>query len=448
MLRIYKVVVVFSVLLSSLIASFNLVADENKTYQSVVTELADLIKANKAEEAYAFAKQHNEFVGERDFDFLTGLAALKTQKPHEAVFALERAVNSQPSFLEARIQLIQAYYFASNFPAALNQISIAKVLSNDSPKQSQQLTRLTKIESLINNKIERQSSTLNQSLSVLAGFDSNINAGTAEDAIFLPTLNADVPLSQASKETSGHYIQLGYRGAYNKKLSQRETLKVNWNLADIHYGDKSEYNRTVLGASGNYQYRLGKNDYKASLSVSPLLLAGSLYRTASQLRLGVSHAIDKGLYLDGSAWLGKVNNVVADSLDMSSSGYSVGVRFQSNSIIHQSNLSIISEDADNEFASHNAKDSVDLNYQLGFIISNEQQFSLLVGIQDSTYNAEHPLFLMTREETQRYLSNNYRYKYSEDLAIDAKVSLQDKSSNLTLYEYDRLDASVSLVYQF
>ena len=255
-------------------------------------------------------------------------------------------------------------------------------------------------------------------------------------------------MSQASKETSGHYIQLGYRGAYNKKLSQRETLKVNWNVVDIHYGDKSEYNRTVFGASGNYQYRLGNNDYKASLSVSPLLLAGSLYRTASQLRLGVSHAIDKGLYLDGSAWLGKVNNVVADSLDMSSSGYSVGVRFQSNSIIHQSNLSIISEDADNEFASHNAKDSVDLNYQLGFIISNEQQFSLLVGIQDSTYDAEHPLFLMTREETQRYLSNNYRYKYSEDLAIDAKVSLQDKSSNLTLYEYDRLDASVSLVYQF
>ena len=56
--------------------------------------------------------------GEPRFDYLYALAARGTGHLHQAVFALERALQSDPQSLDIRLALAVSYFELGNLPAA------------------------------------------------------------------------------------------------------------------------------------------------------------------------------------------------------------------------------------------------------------------------------------------------------------------------------------------
>ena len=92
-------------LLSLILCTKLAVADGNPLEQARA-----LIDNGEAHAAYAILKPlETEQAGEAEFDYLFGLSALDSDHPVEAVFALERVVDSHPDNGPARAELARAY---------------------------------------------------------------------------------------------------------------------------------------------------------------------------------------------------------------------------------------------------------------------------------------------------------------------------------------------------
>lgn len=78
------------------------------------------------------------------------------------------------------------------------------------------------------------------------GYDSNINAGTSEDNIYLPFLDQEIILSENSKENSDSYLGLGYQLIGSKALTQSSKLTFFGSGKLHNFNNDSEFNRFTL----------------------------------------------------------------------------------------------------------------------------------------------------------------------------------------------------------
>lgn len=87
-------------------------------------------------------------------------------------------------------------------------------------------------------------------------------------------------------------------------------------------------------------------------------------------------------------------------------------------------------------------------YQANSQLAEHWQLLTLAGYQWIDYQDEHPLFLKDREDNLLMLTSTIRYLINDDLAIQLAANYQDKTSNISLFEYDRLDINLSVSYSF
>ena len=91
------------------------------TRQKLLQDADRLIKAGKADEAYALLEpEQSRRAGDPDYDYLLGIAALDSGRSTEAIFALERVLAVRPKHLQARAEIARAY-LASGEKAAAKQ---------------------------------------------------------------------------------------------------------------------------------------------------------------------------------------------------------------------------------------------------------------------------------------------------------------------------------------
>jgi predicted Zn-dependent protease len=88
-------------------------------------KLEGLIRQQDHVAAWQLARElMPEQEGEPRFDYLFGLAARSAGQLHQAVFALERALFSQPQSLDIRLALAVSYYELGNLPAAERELTL------------------------------------------------------------------------------------------------------------------------------------------------------------------------------------------------------------------------------------------------------------------------------------------------------------------------------------
>ena len=87
-------------------------------------------------------------------------------------------------------------------------------------------------------------------------------------------------------------------------------------------------------------------------------------------------------------------------------------------------------------------------YQANTQLAKNWQLLSLAGYQWINYQEDHPLFLQERADNLLMLSATVRYLVNRDFALQLTTNYQDKSSNIALFEYDRLDINLSASYSF
>lgn len=193
-----------------------------------------LIGAGKAEEAWRLLAPHErKQAGRPDFDYLLGIAALESGRPNLATFILERVIAVNPAHVAARLEMARSYFALRDFERAEREFNA--VLKTDPPAA---------IRAVVSSYLERirsRTPTADPALSAYAEFtlgrDTNVNAATAESAVFVPGLGADFLPDPLFTRQRDSFAALGAGVEFGKHLSQGRTLFAGTDFAHRSHSD-------------------------------------------------------------------------------------------------------------------------------------------------------------------------------------------------------------------
>ena len=423
-------------------------AIDAKTFRDngAFTQLKQKIQNNESASAWQLAtKLENVHLGDADFDFLYGLAALKVQENERAVYAFERVVANQPNWLDAQYYLASAYYTMKNYHGAIEITQSLSQAETISPKLKASAANLKNISDAA---LEQQSLVIIQSVDVNVGYDSNINAGTREDNIFLPFLDQDIPLSENSKENSDSFLALGYQLMGSKALTQTSKLTFSGTSKLHYFSNVSEYNR--FSVRTNLQYKKDFDAFSASAGVRavPLWLDGSYYRTQYGATFGLSKTIDKQWLLSTQAFVGQSKNDINRLLNTDDASIQLSAQYIMQRWRHA--LSVVYSQEESQFveSQHNSKNTSAISYMANFAINQHWLASANISFQHQAYQHPHPFFLEKQVDDMWLFSTSILYKDSTRWSYQLSANMQDKDSNLALFSYQRAEINLSARMSF
>lgn len=423
-------------------------AIDAKTFRenSAFKQLKQKIQLNENESAWQLAVMlEAEYLGDVDFDFLYGLVALKIQENERAVYAFERVVANKPNWLDAQYYLASAYNAIKNYHAV---IEITQTLSQIDNISLGLKESAIKLNSLAASSLNKQSLYLKQAVDFNIGYDSNINAGTREDNIFLPFLNQDIILSDNSKENSDSYLALGYQLLVTKALTQSSKLIFSGTSKLHYFTGESDFNRFSIRS--NLQYTKDYDGFSGSVGarVVPLWLNDSYYRTQYGATLGVNKVIDKQWLIATEAFFGKTKNDINRQLSTDDASLQVSVQYIMARWRH--GLSLVYSQEESEFVAsqHNDRKTNALTYMANFAINQQWLASANLSYQHQTYQHEHPFFFEKRVDNMWLFNTSIQYQDSKNWSYQLSATMQDKDSNLALFSYQRADINLSARLSF
>jgi hypothetical protein len=421
---------------------------EAKTFKEGVTfpQLKQAISLNNNENAWLIAQANvSEYLGDADFDFLYGLVALRVNEEERAVYAFERVVANKPNWLDAHYFLANAYFKVKNYHAVIDIINGIEQVRNITPKLKNSLAQL-KLHTLT--LLDKQSLYVNHSASVYVGYDSNINAGTSEDNIFLPFLGEEIPLSDSSREISDSYVAIDYQLTGNKALTQSSRLNFS-GVGQLHYfANESDYSRTIMNLSVGYQKDFDNFSATIGARVTPLWLNNSYYRTQFGTTLGLNKSLHKRWFISTEAYIGKTKNDVNQLLNTDDKSIQATIKYWQNTWQHE--LSVVYSEEISEFteSQHNDRKIKMLNYSSYWTIAPKWLVSATVSYQHQAYQYDHPFFFKKRTDEMWLFGAAIQYQNNEKWSYRLSANKQDKDSNLSLFSYQRADISLSARMSF
>lgn len=204
-------------------------------------EVADadaFLKSGRADAAVALlAPLEEERAGEAAFDAALGAAWLQAGDPARASVALERAVFADPTLAGARLDLAIAYYRMGSVEESRATLLALRAL-DPPPEAARQIDEyLARIEHAGAQRAWRFASSL------ASGYDSNANSATARDEFLGFTL------TETSRAAESAFYELGADGGVTEPLAPGLSLDADVGLRHRANPDASFVDTTAAQAA-------------------------------------------------------------------------------------------------------------------------------------------------------------------------------------------------------
>jgi len=414
--------------------------------KDILNKLQSEIDNQTYDSAWSTATLHaDKYLGEPKFDFLYGVAALANNQAEHAVFAFERVTSNQPSWLYAHYLLAKANYQISNYQTAIDGGQL--LLSHEStPSELKQPVQ--ELMHLAQAKLDKQSLYIANSISLNLGHDSNINAGTNEDSIYLPFLRAEIPLSETSQENSDTYGALTYQLTGEKTLSQKSKVLFSGQATLQQFSQATEYNRMFARISAKYQHAFSFGKVALGVKVTPLWLDDDFYRTQSAITIDFNKPINHQWTLTSGISIGEINNKINNTLNNDTLSAHVFTHYYSGNTKHSIGIDYVNETSKLVDYNHNSRQLTTIKYTTLWLINNHWSATSQIGFQKSSYDENHPFFLTKRQDDLWLASAMLQYKHSSKWSYRLSLNVLDKDSNISLFSYQRSDISLSAMFNF
>jgi hypothetical protein len=422
------------------------------TYAELLSKMNLLLSEKNYEEAFKFADFHTyEYGGEPEFDLLTGFAAYGLERYQEAVFAFERVVLVKPGSYLARYFLAQTYEKVDNLNAAITELE--KLLTR--PLTQEQRDKTEALLRRINKKLVERKRSWYQMVNFTTAYDSNINSGTSKDSIYLPVFDDFILLNEEAKATQDLSYSIGYLGGYQHPLTQFQWIRVDISANHIGFAKHNQYQRQQLGINVSYEQELLKGQVSVSGFSRPLWLEQDIadevareiahFRTENGLSLFFQRDTSRQTSYRAGFSYSKIIDETGGDLDLTRAR--VSGAFQYKTSLLQTIMLHYQQDT-SEDTLHNDKNVMGVTYQVTWPISTNVVSNSFVVFENHAYQGEHPFFQEIRDEDLTSFTSQLLFNSSEHLQQKLQLSYQNKSSNLELYEYNRLEISASWQYRF
>lgn len=425
------------------------------TYQQTVAQLNNLLKQKQYEQAYQLADNYTfEHGGLPEFDLLAGFAAYGSEHYQEAVFAFERVVLERPNSFLAHFYLAQTYRKLQNLPAAMKELD--KLLVR--PLLEEQRDKAQKLRDRIERQLINKKRTWGQVLSAGLFFDSNINSGAKDvDTYFRPpnapeTVVPIVELTETSSATRDMGYSLGYQGFYQHPISQYQWFKADVGLAHFDYIEHNQFRRNPISLSLSYEHQLPNAKASVSVFTRPLLIEGQDYRVENGLHANWNQNLSKQSGISAGLSYSLVTKDENGDQDFNRVRGNVSY-FYRTQIIQAVSFHGYQDVSDNSYFEFNDKNVIGGMYQITWPLSEALLVSGNLLHEQHSYQGEHPWAtdesnkIYTREETLSMLSTQLSFRTTKKMTLKLNLNLQHKTSNLSLFEFNRTELGATWLYE-
>src|SRR3990167_8545479 len=198
-----------------------------------------------------------KYEGNPTFDFAYGTAALRAHHPDVAIFALERAVIENPHNQQAIIELGQAYLQINDINDA--ETTFKRLLNQPTNAQTKALANryLAEIQK-IRDKARTKKYLL---LTVIPGYDSDINSVTSASGVPLPN-GGILVLSPSQRGIASYYANEAINaGVYHRVNADSPlTLFALGGFYGLHNFKTNDFNYYLSDAAVGMSSKVGKWD--------------------------------------------------------------------------------------------------------------------------------------------------------------------------------------------
>jgi tetratricopeptide (TPR) repeat protein len=409
-------------------------------------DLKALVDKGQAKQAYELGAKTPEQLGNPDFDYYFGLAAVDAGHAGEAVLALERYLIQFPRNTVARAELARAYFVLGEDDRAREEFQ--NVLRENPPPAV--VSTIERFLDSIRTREARYQSTSSFYLEAGIGSDSNVNAGVSGANINLPVFGS-VTVGNAGTRKGDLFSLWGAGGQFSHPISPGMALFGALGVELKRNDNQHAFDLLNAGAAGGLSLLKDKDLYKLSYTLSDISVESDRFRSANGLMADWTHQFDELQSLQTQAQVARYDytggNQVRDADYLSGS-----VTYRRAFIMKwQPVLSLGGSYAQE----HNLRNRPDLGRDLyGARIGGSVQpdakwgFNAGVSYQLSSYNGPDALLATTRSDDYWAVDASAVYLINRNLSARAEMVLSDNQSNISLYRYQRNYVAFKLRYEF
>lgn len=411
-------------------------------------EIKALLDQHNASAAYALGKSNPGEIGNPQFDFYFGIAAIDAGHAGEGVLALERYVVNFPDNREGRLELARGYFVLGEDARAREEFS--EVLkSNPPPAVAANIERFL-------NAIQARQSAYQTTTGVYAeigyGRDTNTNGGVGSPGISVPVFG-NVQIGPSGVKTPSGFTWLALGGEVIHPLAPGLSVFGNGRVDGKFNssGPAQRFDQYNAALNGGLTWIKEKNLYRLTASHATVEVESDRFRDVDGVSGEWQHQLDELQTIGPFLQIARLS-YTGDNRARDADFYSLGVNYRRAFIGPFQPLLTASANFGSE---HNVRNRPDLGRDIyggrvALALTPAPKWSLSAGVtyQLSRYNGPDALLLTTRKDDYYGLDVVAGYAFSRHLSVRGEVTLTDNKSNLQLYEYNRNVYAVKLRYDF
>lgn len=396
-----------------------------------------LAQQGKADELYRLlAPLDSRYAGDADYDYALGTSALDTGNFSQAVFALQRAVAARPRFAGARMELARAYFAIGDNESARREFAL---LEQDHPPPAARRA-IAEYRMAIDRRAAAYQSQRSAYAELLSGYDSNAN-GAPDIQSFL-----DIPLDNRSQATASAYYALGAGGLISHPFA------AGWRFlgtADASYRanpDASFVDSQALRVGAGVEWRPAAVELRLQPSYATVMLDGEENHDVAAVDTAAVWHKEQGqasLNLRASQTRYTEN---LDILDVDTLLLGLAGQYRPIGAPRTQWFGVLTLGTDDavEGGSPYGRDLLGGRVGLVLILGSGQAAMVSLAGLSSDYDSD------SRRDDQLGATLGYEWGVWRPLGwtLRAQVNYVDNQSTVALYDYDRLDAGVSVRKEF
>ena len=423
--------------------------------EDTLAQAQSLIAGGVPGEAYALLKPlEDERAGDAEFDYLFGLAALDSGHALEAVFALERVVDANPSNGPARGELARAYLALGETDDALSEFEKVQAMDNLPPEARQTIDRYMSNIDLFH---DRTRTRFKPWFQVALGYDTNVNGATDDKSVIVPGISLTQPATLSGTENSPLWnIGAGLR--FTSPLSVENGLSLVGRIALDHRLTVDEADFKTLGGNGQLGVHWKKDAHQVSLTadgdITKIDGTGIFHgnRESAGITTQYQYALDKNDQLSSFAQFSIVRFPDQRVRDVNRTTFGAGwghafSDVPGTPIVFLSGFGGF-EDAQSARGGHFGRTFYGARVGASYKPAEKHTVFGSFTYQESDYYDPVPGFLAKRDDEFVDVNVGYRYQYDKNWSLSPTLRYNDNSSNVVINDFDRFEVLLTLRNDF
>lgn len=392
------------------------------------------------EQVYGYlAPFEDRYAGDVDYDYLFGTTAYDAGRYSQAIYILQRAVAMRPNFAGARMELGRAYYAQGDNESARREFA---TLEKDNPPPEARRV-IAEYMAAIDRRASVYQSQLRGYAELGTGYDSNAN-GAPDIQEFI-----GFQLDSRNQATASSYYSLGAGGLVSHPLAPGWRLLGTGNAGYRGNPDASFVDSQVLRLAGAVEWR--PNVYELSLQpnfamamldgednhqVVGVDLAGMRHFERARVSLNVRSAQTR--YADG-----------LEALDVDTLVFGVAGQYTTTSMPRVQYLAALTSGSDDAVEAGSAFGRDLVGARAGAVIDFGGGHAMLAAVALVTADYDPSAF---GDRSDDQLTGTFGYEWGGWRALGwtlrGQLNYVDNASSVALYDYDRVDAGLSVRKEF